>query len=67
METGGGAVAIYRAPSIDSSHLAYTYISVIIMKYRKDDKWLIYRTHIKTNYTKCFANQDQIKQSLSEK
>lgn len=54
------AVAIYSSYTSSSSHVDHhrTDISNII-KYEKDDQWLIYSSYVKTDFPQCFTFQDK--------
>lgn len=60
-------VAIYRTYTPNSSHVGLhlnrhgSNISIVSIQRQKDDQWLIYRAHMETDFTKCSAIQDQIK------
>lgn len=56
------AVAIYNASHVPVNRHCSS-ITVIIITGQKDDQWLIYRAQFETDFTKCFAVQDQIKRS----
>lgn len=66
-------VAIYRTYTPDSSHVGLplnrhrSNISIVTIQRQKDDQWLIYRAHMETDFTKCFAIQDQMRRSLTGK